>query len=160
MFSCNRELGGQSGRNGMATKYAACFTYTALTALFQVSSKERVVGLLEQRLIVIFLGIRVVIILSGNLTMEFATLPPCFSPGEAILSAQDWSSIFPGFANYPSSLKRLLPCLLASVVVYHSNWLADNLPPTLVYFRPISGPCFSEIKGACTLETEAKLAAR
>ena len=134
LMDLDRELGGQSGRKGMAT-YAASFTYTAITALFQRAGWTT--GTMADRYISWSPGGDNIVgqLASGKNpeTMEFATLPPHFKPGEAILSTQEWPSIFPGFANYPSSFKRLLPFLLASVV-YHSDWLADNLPPTFCLF--------------------------
>eukprot|EP00602_Paraphysomonas_sp_CaronLab_P013122 CAMPEP_0185042226 /NCGR_PEP_ID=MMETSP1103-20130426/42225_1 /TAXON_ID=36769 /ORGANISM="Paraphysomonas bandaiensis, Strain Caron Lab Isolate" /LENGTH=523 /DNA_ID=CAMNT_0027582255 /DNA_START=1070 /DNA_END=2638 /DNA_ORIENTATION=+ len=59
----------------------------------------------------------------------FANLPPHFNNKEdPPLTLEQWELILPGFATfYPESLRVALPYLLASLV-FHKNWLVNNLP--------------------------------
>ena len=59
---------------------------------------------------------------------EFADLPPHFDQSEgAVLSVDQWEEILPGYSTfYPQSFRQVLPFLLASLV-YHRNYLKDNL---------------------------------
>jgi hypothetical protein len=60
--------------------------------------------------------------------LRFVVLPPHFSIDDLqIVNAIGWDSILPGFNNYPSSFKRIVPYLLASLV-YHADWIKENLP--------------------------------
>jgi hypothetical protein len=61
-------------------------------------------------------------------SLEFATLPPHFKAEDTILNSEEWRLVFPGYEGFPSSFKRLLPTLLATVV-YHSDWCRINIPP-------------------------------
>lgn len=61
--------------------------------------------------------------------VEFESLPPHFNQyGLTLLTDDYWQTILPGFNNYPSSFRRVLPYLLASLL-YHENFIRDNLPP-------------------------------
>jgi len=68
--------------------------------------------------------------------LRFAVLPPHFSNEDLeILNSIGWHSILPGYNNYPSSFKRIVPFLLASLV-HHSEWLKE--------FFPIGHPLFNQ----------------
>ncbi|KAH9183580.1 hypothetical protein AeNC1_014444 [Aphanomyces euteiches] len=57
--------------------------------------------------------------------IEFAHLPPHFNG--LTLSQDDLDTILPGYSSYyPESFRCVVPFLLASIV-YHSEWLMDNL---------------------------------
>ena len=58
--------------------------------------------------------------------IEFASLPPHFA--EQVLTLEEWEAILAGYTTfYPSSFRVALPYLLASLV-YHRQWLENNLP--------------------------------
>ena len=57
----------------------------------------------------------------------FSMLPPHFSEEDTLLLHNlGWENILSGYNNYPSSFKRVVPFLFASIV-YHFNWLRENL---------------------------------
>jgi hypothetical protein len=61
--------------------------------------------------------------------VQFAILPPHFDEKcTPILSREEWETILPGFSTiFPSGFRSALPFLLASIV-YHSEFLIENLP--------------------------------
>ncbi|OQR83796.1 hypothetical protein ACHHYP_14294 [Achlya hypogyna] len=59
---------------------------------------------------------------------NFASLPPHFAAGEAILTDAEWKLYLPGYGKYfKSGFCVALPFLLASLA-YHSEWLEATLP--------------------------------
>ena len=57
----------------------------------------------------------------------FSILPPHFSEEDSLLLHNlGWENVLSGYNNYPSSFKRVIPFLFASIV-YHYNWLKENL---------------------------------
>jgi hypothetical protein len=71
----------------------------------------------------------------------FAVLPPHFLPDFAIFDGDElagWRSIVPGYDTLPMGFKSVLRFLLASLV-YHQDWLRDNLPAAHPLF---SSPVF------------------
>jgi hypothetical protein len=59
---------------------------------------------------------------------EFALLPPHFK-NDISISLQDWQIIHPCFSRFPVGFRQVMPMLLASLV-YHSQWLQENLQRT------------------------------
>jgi hypothetical protein len=57
-----------------------------------------------------------------NTNTSFSTLPPHFSPECNV----NWDLILPCYNQYPNTFKQVVPYLLASLV-YHEQWLKDNL---------------------------------
>lgn len=87
---------------------------------------------------------------------EFDILPPHFGK-ETLKYLQEygWNNILPGYDNYPTSYKRVLPFLLASLV-YH-RWKGDLdrlLPPAHPLFRT---PLFVNVDLMTSLETKVIL---
>jgi hypothetical protein len=69
---------------------------------------------------------RVVACLPSN-AAEFAVLPPHFTPaGLALLTPTILKTMIPRYELYPASFKKAIPLLVASVV-YHSEYLTQNL---------------------------------
>lgn len=66
---------------------------------------------------------------------QFAVLPPHFSLEtlESITS-DEWRTILPLYEKYPRGFAICLPYLLASIV-YHSDWLRQNLSPNHSLFN-------------------------
>ena len=57
---------------------------------------------------------------------KFGTLPPHFVPDVmAQMDVQFWTTIVPGYLNYPTGMKCALPHLLASII-YHESFLKGN----------------------------------
>lgn len=66
---------------------------------------------------------------------DFAILPPHFLPAaKEILTEAVLTEIIPGYATFPACYKTAVPFLLASVV-YHKEWLKENLPKNHLLFR-------------------------
>ena len=81
--------------------------------------------------------------------MRFAVLPPHWNTSDlAILKSIGWSSILPGYENYPSSFQRVIPYLLASIV-YHQDWIRSTLPANHPLFNQ---PIYSR-KGSINIVT-------
>lgn len=59
---------------------------------------------------------------------SFTNLPPHFSTSEGSpLTMDEWVNLLPGYNSfYPSSFHQVLPYLLATIV-YHRQWLNENL---------------------------------
>lgn len=66
---------------------------------------------------------------------SFAALPPHFDQSNGnIMSMEEWELILPGYSSfYPVSFRKVCPFLLASLV-YHMDWLKDNLPTSYPLF--------------------------
>ena len=78
---------------------------------------------------------------------DFAALPPHFDLSTPVLSADEWAEILPEFSSYPEQFRQAVPFLLASIV-YHHQWLTDNLPSNHPLFtsRVWTTPRFGELK--------------
>lgn len=63
---------------------------------------------------------------------DYTALPPRFTPGFVIPENQLLAMV-PGLNNYPACFQKAILLLIASVV-YHSDWLKDNLPKNHPYF--------------------------
>jgi len=65
--------------------------------------------------------------------VEFTVLPPHFDSPD-VLTIEELNLVVPGFSGYPAGFRFAIPFLLASLV-YHSEWLNNNLPRTHPYFN-------------------------
>lgn len=62
-------------------------------------------------------------------SIDFANLPPHFNEtNDPILTSEEWGNLVVGYDEYPKEFKEVITFLLASIV-YHANWLLENLPP-------------------------------
>lgn len=59
--------------------------------------------------------------------LDFTYLPPHFKP-TFVVPLEYWRTEFLNFDDFPESFRQTLPYLLASLV-YHREWLQENLPP-------------------------------
>jgi hypothetical protein len=63
----------------------------------------------------------------NNQTLDYTLLPPRFKPTEVGDVGVPYETLIHDYASYPASFKECIPYLIATMV-YHCNWLKQNLP--------------------------------
>ena len=64
---------------------------------------------------------------------DFAMLPPHFRSPD-VLTPEEWNTVVPGYDNYPSGFKTVIPYLIASLCK-HSEFLQHELPREHAFFN-------------------------
>jgi hypothetical protein len=128
-----KEMGTHSFRKGAATYVLSKSGGPTTVAVFQRAGWS--IGNTQQRYIFPTEGAdqmvgRLLSCLEWN-SDDFTTLPPHFLTNT--VDDIEWNSIVPGFENYPACFQCVIPYLVASVV-YHHEWLEENLPAGHPYF--------------------------